>query len=433
MRTIPTLLTLFSWYTLAAQPLPPTENREPPRSALSPCATLQEAEADAARHRYRTPVGAWERIDDRFAATFTVPFAWSNRQVMLHMEAVAADYELLINGRRAGRNSDGNTPADFNITKFVEEGRNRIELLPAEPSAFAPLESWEKQAADPAIRAWITSPATMGIRDVLVQSDFATAERTTVRAEVGIVVKTYALNPRTVRIEYELLDPFGESLASGHRELTLGMRGEDTIRFAAQIPDSLLWSAERPQRHTLRLRTRHEGRYVEYLQLPIGFRVVEYEEGRLQINGRPVGLHLREVAPTAGFDELQRLRAEGVNLLRPTAGALSPDLYDACDSLGLYLIAQAPIDTGSSGTSRRKGGNPSNDPAWQEAFLERVGNCYHTTKRHPSVIAFSIADHSANGICLYEAYRYLKAFGDPRPVIYPSAGGEWNNDPFEHD
>lgn len=91
-------------------------------------------------------------------------------------------------------------------------------------------------------------------------------------------------------------------------------------------------------------------------------------------------------------------------------------------------MAQAPIDTRRSGESRRKGGNPSNDPEWQPAYLERTENSYHTTKRHPSVVAFALATQSANGINLYESYLNMKRFGDSRPFIYPDAGGEWDSD-----
>ena len=75
------------------------------------------------------------------------------------------------------------------------------------------------------------------------------------------------------------------------------------------------------------------------------------------------------------------------------------------------------------------GGNPSNDPAWREAY-ERAANSYHTTELHPSVIAFSLATQSSNGINLYESYLAMKKSHETRPFIYPEAGGEWNSDPL---
>ena len=77
------------------------------------------------------------------------------------------------------------------------------------------------------------------------------------------------------------------------------------------------------------------------------------------------------------------------------------------------------------------GGNPSNAPEWQGAYVERTADSYHASKRHPSVIAFSLATQSSNGINLYESYLDMKKSGDSRPFIYPDAAGEWNSDKLD--
>ena len=216
--------------------------------------------------------------------------------------------------------------------------------------------------------------------------------------------------------------------ATGYKDIKLNMRGEDTLRFLARIPDSLLWNPEKTTRFTLRVKTQHEGRYMEYIEVPLGFRTVEVQNGQLAVNGTPVTLRTREIPAQASADEIAALRGQGYNTLKLLPGSVSPTLYDTCDTLGMYVIVQAPIDTRRSGESRRKGGNPSNDPEWQPAYLERTENSYHTTKRHPSVVAFALATQSANGINLYESYLNMKRFGDSRPFIYPDAGGEWDSD-----
>ncbi len=45
--------------------------------------------------------------------------------------------------------------------------------------------------------------------------------------------------------------------------MTLDMRREDTLRFVVAVPDTLLWSAARPVRCRLLLKTQYEGRYGE--------------------------------------------------------------------------------------------------------------------------------------------------------------------------
>lgn len=434
MRRVFAIAAIFSCWGLAAQPCAPSEGRELPRCEVIAYPTAEQATAaDGGNNRYFTRITQWARQNDTLSTPFTVPFVWANRQVLFHVGSASVPYEVLVNGRRVARNADGNTPAEFNLTRYVREGRNRLDLILTQPSDAAPLESWKEAGAAPGVTdTWIMSQPTMRVRDVLTKCWPSNDGDGTAVAEVGIVVKSSALNPRTSRIYYDLLTPSGETAATGYKELTLDMRREDTLRFVTRIPAQLLWSAELPTLYTLRLKTQHEGRFGEYLELPLGFRTVATDpQGHMTINGQPVRLHAYEINPQiVSANLLARLRELGFNTLKFMPGYISPELLEMCDIQGVYVVAQAPIDSSKSGASRRKEGNPSNDPAWQAAYIERTGDSYHTTKRHPSVIAFSLASMSSNGINLYESYLNLKRYGDSRPIIYPDAAGEWNDDPL---
>lgn len=430
MRILTTLLLLFSCNLLVAQPYSATENRELPRGMIVPCYSAADAAAGAESHRYRTPITEWTAEGNRLAADLISTFAWTNRQVILHIESAPSDYELWVNGRPTATNRDGNSPADFNITKRLKEGRNRVEIILNRPSDLAPIEGW-KTGNEPLGKVWVVASPTMGVRDVLVKTSLNSEDPTQATAEVGIVVKSYALNPRSVRLYYELENPAGERVVHGQSDLTLQMRGEDTVRFIATVPDTLLWSSEKPQHFTLRLKTQREGRYTEYHQYPLGLRTVSHRGGKVVINGHESALQIVPCPPTATPEMLAEIRRSSANTIRLNPGAVASHLYAVCDTLGLYVIPQAPIDSHKAGPSRHVGGNPSNDPAWVPFYLERVENSYHSTKRHPSVIGFSIATESANGIALYESFLSMKRLGDERPVIYPSAEGEWNTDRIE--
>lgn len=434
MRRVFAIAAIFSCWGLAAQPCAPSEGREQPRCEVIAYPTAKAATAaDGGNNRYFTRITQWARQNDTLSTPFTVPFVWANRQVLFHVGSASVPYEVLVNGRRVARNADGNTPAEFNLTRYVREGRNRLDLILTQPSDAVPLESWKEAGAAPGVTdTWIMSQPTMRVRDVLTKCWPSNDGDGTAVAEVGIVVKSSALNPRTSRIYYDLLTPSGETAATGYKELTLDMRREDTLRFVTRIPAQLLWSAELPTLYTLRLKTQHEGRFGEYLELPLGFRTVATDpQGHMTINGQPVRLHAYEINPQiVSANLLARLRELGFNTLKFMPGYISPELLEMCDIQGVYVVAQAPIDSSKSGASRRKEGNPSNDPAWQAAYIERTGDSYHTTKRHPSVIAFSLASMSSNGINLYESYLNLKRYGDSRPIIYPDAAGEWNDDPL---
>ncbi len=428
MKTTLAIIALFSFTGAWAQPFNSGYGQELPRGNHYPAPSWQEATVtDARTNTYFRQLNDWTQEGDRFTIPFTVPFAWANRQVLIRLESASTDYTVLVNGLEIAYVPDGNTPAEFNVTRQVKEGRNQLEIRLNNPSPIAVLESWKETPAAAISPACLFSQPTLRIRDVRVKTWHST-EEADYTAEIAIAVKSDALNPRTSRIWYDLFSPTGRKVAAGHGDMTLDMRREDTLRFLTHIPIDSLWSAEQPQRYTLRLKTQREGRYDEYTEYRLGFRSIEMREGRMLINDRPVALRVREVSPRIPAAEIAKLREQGYNTLFLQPGIIDPALYEICDTTGIYVIAQAPVDTRRSGESRRKGGNPTNDPAWREAYIERAQNSYHTTKLHPSVIAFSLARHSANGINLYESYLQMKAFDESRPFIYPEAAGEWNSD-----
>lgn len=432
MKRILVIIALFFCSTLVAQEHEPTYGREPARGELIVYPTAQEASAaDGEDNKYFTRIAEWTQEGSVFKADFTMPFAWLNRQVLLHIGWATADYEVRINGNTVAYNSDCNTPAEFNITRYAKEDRNALEIVLSSPSKVAKLEGWKTAGTSAVGPAWVMSQPTLRIRDILTRTWRADTSNDFVTAEVGMAVKSEGLNPRTSRIHYELLSPEGKRVESGYKEITLGMRGEDTIRFLATIQDSMLWSPAHPNLYKLKARTQHNGRDEEFIEVPLGFRTVETSGGKLLLNGHSIKLHAKEVSPQLTANQIADLKKAGFNTLKLSAGPLSPEFYGTCDSLGLLVVAQAPIDTHKSGNSRQKGGNPSNDPQWQQAFIERTVDSYHSAKRHPSVVAFSLATQSANGINLYESYLKLKQLDESRPFIYQDAAKEWNSDALD--
>ncbi len=430
MRKILSLIASFLLCGMAwGQDCPPSTGKEQPRGKVVVYPTAEEAHrAAASGNKYVRNVGEWTREGSTLTAEFYVPFSWINRQVLLRIDWVSGDYRVKVNGREVGYNANSSAAAEFNVTKKVNEGRNTLEVELVREPGVEKMESWREEDLLLAGKARVMSQPTLRIRDVLVDSWRGNDEDTTVMAEVAVVVKTEALNPRKSRFHYELLSPKGERRAGGYRDITLDMRREDTVRFLANVPVGELWDTDSMFMHTLLLKTQHDGRYEEYIEQPVGFRMIEHHDGVVKVNDREVELRATEVRPDITAEEVAALRQQGYNTLQLLPGTVDDALYTACDSLGVYVIVQAPVNTLKSGEERTLGGNLSNNPAWAAAFEERVMESYHAAKRHPSVISFSIAQKSSNGINLYESYLKMKALKERRPVIYRDAAGEWNSD-----
>ncbi|WP_417012753.1 glycoside hydrolase family 2 TIM barrel-domain containing protein [Alistipes sp.] len=435
MRYISLVTALFSTLGAAAQsydsPATVAVGRDMPRGSIVAYSSPADAQTpERGASRYVRPVTDWqEQTSDSgrvLTGEFAMPFAWIDRELFLHIASAGSSYEVTVNGKRAGYVQDGATPADFDITKLAVEGKNRVSVTLFAPSVGDAL--LRTPETKPALGScYVMAQPKMRVRDVTVGSSLADDGRSGVLS-LGIVMKTHALNPKTTRIYYELIAPDSTKVLDGYKDLTLDMRREDTVRIMHVVPRAQMWSAQRPNLFTLIVKTRYEGRINEYVPVKVGFRTVSTDAGRLLVNGEAVDLHLKELDADAQPDELSELKNLGYNTLRLPTGRIDRELLDRCDSLGFYVIDQLPIDTRRAGLSRKRGGNPSNDPAWRDAYLDRTEQHYHAVKRHPSIVAFSLARESANGINLYESYLRLKELEPHRPVIYTEAGGEWNSD-----
>jgi beta-galactosidase len=411
-------------------------NKELPRSEV----VSHDSKADAVRSttgasKYLQPLKNWTRTESAEAVTyrtrFTIPFAWIDRRQFLYVGRASGSFDVVINGTLAAYTQTGSTPSEFDITAASKEGVNDLELVIYKDPVARKLEN-NRPAAAPAIEGevHILSQPRIRVRDVAATTRM---EGSSGLLELGVILKSHQLNAHDYTVYWELLNPAGEIVSEGKKDARLDMRREDTVRFFANIPRVVPWSHEEPRLYTLFIKTQNEGRFREYLAFRVGFRSLDLQDdGGLTLNGVPLALRTQEFAPVGDVAEMRRaiaqLRVGGVNTLMLRGAPASRGFFALCDSMGVYVACRVDIDTRQSGESRQMGGNPSNDPAWGAAYLDRVTGMYHTSKNHPSVAMFSLAQQSANGINLYDSYVALKALEPHRPVLYTDGGGEWNTD-----
>ncbi len=67
------------------------------------------------------PVGSYRR-------SFDLPAAWTGRRVLLNFDGVDSAFYLWLNGRRVGYSEDSRTPAEFDVTKYLQPGSNTLAV-----------------------------------------------------------------------------------------------------------------------------------------------------------------------------------------------------------------------------------------------------------------------------------------------------------------
>lgn len=400
-------------------------NVEPARPRLVPYNNMMLAvKGNASLSHFLALVDEPARKDEGTVSTFTTHFAmpvsWLNRQVILRVGYASTAYTVYVNGREIGFTPSGVMGAEFNITKASKEGRNEV-VIKLDKSLIANKLYEPKEVILEDIN--IFSQPTIRLRDIIAKVSLN--ESGNGFAEFAIPVKCNALNSKQTRLHYTLRLNDTTVVAEGYREITLDMRREDTLRFACVVPAQALWSVKSPKLLRLDLESRIDNRIAECISREIGLRQSSLRNGKLRINNEEITPNLAEWEAIKNLDEVVKLGYNGIII---TLDRNSAPIIEECAKRGLYVVVRTPIDTTLLGENIERGGNPSNDPMWNENYLWRNNHALHSTKSNCAVIGYAIAKGKTSGINIYDTYLMLKSLVPNHLVIYEGAKGEWATD-----
>ncbi len=370
---------------------------------------------------------------------FSVPFDYTDRKLYVTVGGGGSKVTLYINGKQVGFSTDSRTPAGYDISKYVERGRNRIALLVSEYSGGSWLEDgtgWRLNGINREV--YLYAQPKIRIRDVMTTTSLdPTYKNGLLRS--ALLLKSELLNPHNVTVFYDLYDPSGQIINKGDREVRLDMRKEDTVRFNTTIMDVQKWSADLPQLYTIVYSIKREGRFTEYVSYKVGFRSVEIAQGELRVNGNKTiikGVNYAEFNATTGNvitpelvqSDMEEMRSIGINAIRVGDYSMPQYFYELADSIGFYVVSGANINTSGLSGNTRKGHSLANNPNWKELFVQRAVAAYEVAKRHPSLLAISLGQNAGNGYNMYEAYLELRRRNPELLITYSDAGSQWNTD-----
>jgi beta-galactosidase len=361
---------------------------------------------------------------------FTVPSGWEGRQVYLHFAGVDSAFYAWINGTKLGYHEDSRTPTEFNITPHLKAGRNllAVEVYRYGDGAFLEdQDMWRMSGIYRDVYLWAT-PA-QHVRDFEVKTNLDAAYR-----DAELVVETHLTNAldRTANISVtaELLDAAGAAVGSpSDQSIQIGPKGQHSTALSIPVTAPRKWSAEDPYLYKLLLTLKDvsTGATLEVIPANVGFRKVEIKNGRFMVNGKPIlvkGVNRHEHSEITGkvisvdsmIEDIKLMKQFNVNAVRTSHYPNTPEWYDLCDRYGLYVLDEANIEVHHYGNDPRN--RLTNDPAWKEAYLDRVRSMVERDKNHPSVVIWSMGNESGDGPNAAAAYQWTKQRDPSRPFHY---------------
>ncbi|MEV5027823.1 glycoside hydrolase family 2 TIM barrel-domain containing protein [Paenibacillus sp. LPE1-1-1.1] len=391
----------------------------------------------------RNPTGSYMR-------SFDLPERWADGDVFLVFEGVDSAFHVWVNGEEAGFGQGSHNRMMFNVTDLIRPGVNKLAVRVYQWSTGSYLEDQDKWRLSGIFREvyLLSSPALVRVRDTHIQTRLSESYDSGV-LELGISLEASSgITGEGYRIRYELLDADESTVAANEADVLglIGSSHEADIRLELPVCSPKLWSAEEPYLYTLLVILSGEtGQAAEVYRYAVGFRDIRVEGGRLLVNGKPIiirGVNRNEFDPEHGhvttmeamIKDIMLMKRHNINTVRCSHYPNDERWLDLCDRYGLFVVDEADLETHGCvflGEISRWIDNPAEktafesrlakDPAWNEAFMDRIVRLVERDKNHPSVIVWSLGNESGYGENHDAMAAWVREKDPTRPVHYERA------------
>ena len=370
-----------------------------------------------------------------YRRTFTVPADWKDRRIVICCEGVISFYYIWVNGHMLGYNQGSKTPAEWDITDYVQAGENTVALEVYRWSAGSYLECqdmWRLSGIERDV--YLYSTPRQFIADYKVTSSLDKKEYKEGLFGLDVTVEGSATGVSA--LAYSLEDTAGKTILQN--EMPVKSRGlSNFITFDEQsLPDVKRWSAEHPNLYTLILTLKDDAGHITHLTgCKVGFRTSEIKDGRFCINGVPVlikGANRHEhsqlgrtVSKELMEEDIRLMKQHNLNTVRNSHYPTHPYWYQLCDRYGLYVIDEANIESHGMGYGPA---SLAKDSTWLPAHMDRTQRMYERAKNHPGIVIWSLGNEAGNGINFERTYDWMKSVETTRPIQYERAEQNYNTD-----
>jgi beta-galactosidase len=377
----------------------------------------------------RNPVGSYRR-------EFDIPAEWTGRRNFITFDGVDCAFFLWVNGEKVGFSVNSRNAADFDLTRYLKQGKNMIAVEVYQYSSGTWLEDqdmWRLHGIFRNVTLW--SAPQVHIRDYFIKTDLDKNYQDAV-VEVTAKIRNYNDIPAKAQtLTATLYDKENKEIARVNTTgSALKAKQEEILKLKFPVTNPLKWTAETPNLYTVVL-TNSEG---EILSSKVGFRKVEINGRIFTVNGVPIKLkgvnrheHWSDVGHAITEEQMIRdlevIKQGNCNHVRTSHYSDDPRWYELCDEYGIWLVAEANCE--SHGYDRRF----DEEPTMRAAIISRNVANVENFKNHPSVIIWSLGNEcggvGSNFVAALDTVRTI----DPTRFVHYERFGTGKRNPADLD
>lgn len=340
---------------------------------------------------------------------------------------VAPCLDLYVNGKFVGYSEGAHNTAEFDLTSYVESGRNELLAVVHRWCNGTYLECQDMFRNN-------------GIfRDVLLRIEDDNSVRDFVVDTNKKCGKTPVYDLKLTAYTYSDVEVKATIVGHGIEKTVISAAKNGKAEILFEDLDVKEWSSESPDLYELYIETPSE-----CIEQDVGFKTIKIEGDKFYVNGALVklrGVNHHDTSCTNGYymtpEEIERdvklAKEYNCNIIRTSHYPPDPLLIEEASRIGIYIVDEADIEThGVFAQQFKLEKDPSvgkmfltyntltNDPKWETHYVDRAVRLYNRDKNAVCVIMWSLGNESGGYYNTDRMYDYLKAHSDI-PVHYESA------------
>jgi beta-galactosidase len=277
---------------------------------------------------------------------FKLEKADSGRRFQLQFDGIFRDANVWINGFYLGNNKSGYVGVNYDVTDFLNFDRSNVIVVRVDATQY---EGWFYEGAGIYRHVWLNSyPSSHISTDGVFAYANMNGNKATLNVETNII-NEYG-SSGSYSVSTYLTDRAGNRIAvSKEQTIALNVLQEKTIKQTIAVNNPIVWSLENPYLYRVVVELKQNGKTIDQQKLRFGFRTIEIKPNGVFLNGKHIKIYgTNNHQDHAGVgsalpDYLQYyriglLKEMGVNAYRTSHNAPTPELLDACDSLGMLVM-----------------------------------------------------------------------------------------------
>ena len=351
-----------------------------------PFVKSEQVEMDS--HGYKPVGGAYpETSIGWYRKHFSVDKSKSNKRFELQFDGIYRNAEIWLNGFYVGTNFSGYVGNSFDVSDYMNFDNENVLVIRVDATQY---EGWFYEGAGIYRHVWLNCTDKTFIPEdgVFVHSN---VKGNNAEVTIETTVQNNDLKNSNSIVYSYITDRNGKILVKTKKQkVNLGILKNQTIKQHLQLKNPELWSLENPYLYRVVSVLKSENQIIHQTKTRFGIKSVQFDakEGFF-LNGKHIkiqGTNNHQDHAGIGsalpdymqYYRIKLLKEMGSNAYRSSHHAPTPELLEACDSLGMLVIDEQRLLNSSP------------------EYIDQFKRLLKRDRNHPSVFLWSIGNEEQN-------------------------------------